>query len=299
MNEFTRLEQFAKLQKPPAIKFHDLEAEITSKITFNVLPMRVQVDFFPVTDASVLTNFTIQFNNKDLEFKSAEGVQRAAVNILGRITSMTRRPISNFEDTVEVLAPKEMLQEYAKNKSIYQKTVPLVPGTYRLNVVAKDAVAGTIALYEAAITVPRLDPDKLSSSSLVLADILQTVPTRSIGAGMFVIGGSKVRPRLDDTFRRDEKLGIYMKLYNFGADDNTHKPEGQIEYVLVKSGSNDKIIDVTEDVGQVPDASASQITIQKLLPLKDLAPGQYTLQLKVTDRKNNQVLTPSAKFTIT
>jgi hypothetical protein len=52
-------------------------------------------------------------------------------------------------------------------------------------------------------------------------------------------------------------------------------------------------------VAQVPDASASQITIQKLLPLKDLAPGDYTIQLKVTDRKNNQVLTPSAKFTIT
>jgi GWxTD domain-containing protein len=299
MNEFTRLEQFAKLQKPPAIKFHDLEAAITSKVTFNILPMRVQVDYFPITDASVLTNFTVQFNNKDLEFKSSEGVQRAAVNILGRITSMTRRPISNFEETVEVLAPKEMLQDYAKVKSIYQKQIPLAPGTYRLNVVAKDVVAGTIALYEVAITVPRLDPDKLSSSSLVLADSIQKMPTNSIGAGQFVIGGSKVRPRLDDTFKRDEKLGIYMKVYNFGADENTHKPEGQIEYVLVKSGSNDKIIDFTEDVSQVPNASSSQVTIEKVLPLKDLAPGQYTIQLKVTDTKNKQVLTPSAKFTIT
>jgi len=299
MNEFSRLEQFAKLQKPPAIKFYDLEAAITSKVTFNILPMRVQVDFFPITDASVMTNFTVQFNNKDLEFKSTEGVQRAAVNILGRITSMTRRPIANFEDTVEVLAPKEMLQDYAKVKSIYQKTVPLAPGTYRLNVVAKDIVAGTIALYEVAITVPRLDPDKLSSSSLVLADSIQKVPTNSIGAGQFVIGGSKVRPRLDDTFKRDEKLGIYMKVYNFGSDENTHKPEGQIEYVLVKSGSNDKIIDFTEDVSQLPNASSSQVTIEKVLPLKDLAPGQYTIQLKVTDTKNKQVLTPSAKFTIT
>src|SRR5262249_19760675 len=133
MNEFNRLEQFAKLQRPPAIKFKDLEAFITSKVTFNVLPMRVQVDYFPVTDASVLTNFTIQFSNKDLEFKNAEGVQKAAVNILGRITSMTRRPVSNFEETVEVLSPKEMLQDYAKQKSIYQKTLPLAPGTYRLN----------------------------------------------------------------------------------------------------------------------------------------------------------------------
>src|SRR5215471_18989092 len=41
MNEFTRLEQYAKLQKPPVIKFKDLEAQISSKITFNILPMKV------------------------------------------------------------------------------------------------------------------------------------------------------------------------------------------------------------------------------------------------------------------
>jgi GWxTD domain-containing protein len=299
MNEFNRLEQFAKLQKPPAIKFKDLEAVINSRISFNILPVRVQVDFFPVTDASVLTYVTVQFNNKDLEFKNKDGVERAAVNILGRITSMTRRPISNFEETVEVLSPKEMLQDYAKNKSVYNKTVPLAPGTYRFNVVAKDQNSGTVALYEQAITVPRLDPDKLSSSSLVLADLIEKVPTRSIGTGPFVIGGSKVRPRLDDIFKRDEKMGIYLKLYNLGSDENTHKPEGQVQYVLTKNGSNDTIIDFTEDFSQLPDASSSQITIEKVLPLKDLAPGQYTIQLKVTDKKNNQVLSPSAKFTVT
>src|SRR5205085_8501900 len=33
MNEFERLERFAKLQKPPAVKFKDLEAAVNSKIT--------------------------------------------------------------------------------------------------------------------------------------------------------------------------------------------------------------------------------------------------------------------------
>ncbi len=50
MNEFTRLEQFAKLQKPPAIKYKDLEAAVNTRITFNVLPMRVQVDYVRVTE---------------------------------------------------------------------------------------------------------------------------------------------------------------------------------------------------------------------------------------------------------
>ncbi len=134
-----------------------------------------------------------------------------------------------------------MLQEYAKNKSIYQKTVPLQPGTYRLNVVAKDIVAGNMNNYEVAITVPRLDPDKASQQHLILADQVEKVPARSIGAGMFVIGGTKVRPRVDDIFKRDERMGIYMKVYNLGTDETTHKPAGEVEYDIVRKGSNEKI----------------------------------------------------------
>ena len=103
---------------------------------------------------------------------------------------------------------------------------------------------------------------------------------------------------MGNTFKRDEKMGIYLKAYNFEADDKTRKPAGEVEYQLTKNGSNEKIFDFSEDVTKIPNASASQITIEKLLPLKDLAPGQYTLHLKITDQKRNQVLTPSAQFTV-
>jgi hypothetical protein len=43
---------------------------------------------------------------------------------------------------------------------------------------------------------------------------------------------------------------------------------------------------------------ASQVTIEKLLPLKDLVPGQYTLKVKIVDKKRNQTVNQSAAFTI-
>ncbi len=87
----------------------------------------------------MLTYITVQFDNKDLQFQAKEGVQKAAVNIYGRITTMTRRmAVRPFEDTVTVDAPTEYAAGIrASSKSIYQKTVPLPPGTYRLNVVAE------------------------------------------------------------------------------------------------------------------------------------------------------------------
>ena len=41
------------------------------------------------------------------------------------------------------------------------------------------------------------------------------------------------------------------------------------------------------------------MTIEKLLPLKSLAPWQYELKMKVTDKIRNLTVTPSAKFTVT
>jgi len=199
---------------------------------------------------------------------------------------------------VTIDSPPSMLQEFTKRQSIYQKSIPLAPGMYRLNVVAKDVIGGNMNNYEVALQVPHLDSDKLASSSLILADIIEKVPTKSIGTGQFVIGDSKVRPRLNDTFKRDEKMGIYVQFYNFGQDEKTHKASGQIEYEVTKNGTNEKIFNFTEDVGTIAGTS-SQVTIEKLLPLKNLAPGQYTIRLKVTDKTRNQTLTPSAQFTVT
>lgn len=300
MNQFERLQQFADLQKAPKVKFADLEAQVNSRIMFNLLPMQARADFFPTTTSTVMTNITLQFSRKDLQFKQDGPVSKGVVNIYARITSMTRRVVNVFEDVVSVDVPTEMLQEASKGSSIYQKSVPLPPGKYRLNVVAKDVVGGNMNNYEMSLDVPRMEEDKLFASSLVLADVLEKVPTRNIGMGQFVIGSSKVRPRMGDHFRGDEKMGIFVKLYNFQPDEKTNKPSGSVDYEIVKTSDNSKVMEFSEDVTAI-EGSASQMTIEKMLPLANLklAPGQYTLRLKVTDKLRNQSLTQSAQFSIT
>jgi hypothetical protein len=54
---------------------------------------------------------------------------------------------------------------------------------------------------------------------------------------------------------------------------------------------------MVEELASLP-GGASQIVVEKLLPLAHLPPGQYTLKIKITDRKRNQTLTPAARFTV-
>jgi GWxTD domain-containing protein len=299
MNQFERLQQFALLQKPPQVKFKDLEASVNSKIQFNVLPIQVRTDFVKLTNATVMTYVTIQMNKADLQFKTTDNIAKAMVNIYARITSMTRRPVNIWETPVVIETPAQMLAEASKGKAIYQNAVPLPPGTYRVNVVAKDVVGGNMNNYEMAITVPRFEDERLGSSSLILADLIEKVPTKNIGTGQFVIGTSKVRPRVTESYTQAEKMGIYLALYNFQADEATKKPSGAIDYEIVNAANNEKVIEFSENVTDVPGATTTSVTIEKLLPLQNFAPGKYTLKLKVTDKLSNQSLTQTASFNVT
>src|SRR3954454_10428887 len=297
-NQFEQLERQAALFRAPKVQFKDLEAQVNSTIKFNLLPMRARADYMRMTNSTVLTNVTLQFDKRDLQFSQREGVSKAVVNIYARVTSMSRRVVNVFEDVVSVEVPTELLGEAMKGSSLYQKSIPLSPGKYRLNVVAKDIIGNTLNNYEMALTVPQYDDEKLASSTVILADLIETVPPKSIGLGQFVIGTSKVRPRLSGVFERNEKLGVYVQLYNFGPDEKTQKPNGSISYEMVKVGNNEKVFAFSEEVGRLENSSSNQTTVEKILSLKNLEPGQYTLQMKVTDRNRNQVLTPSASFTV-
>jgi hypothetical protein len=72
-----------------------------------------------------------------------------------------------------------------------------------------------------------------------------------------------------------------------------------VEYEIVKTGTNERVLEFAEDLGAIENASATQVTIEKVLPLQDMEPGAYTLKLKVVDKNRNQILNHSASFTVT
>ena len=261
--------------------------------------MQVRADYIRVTDATVYANITVQFKNNDLNYAAKDKISKATVNLYGRITTLTRRSVNWFEETVTTEVPSEMLQQAMTGSQIYSKRIPLAPGAYRLNIVAKDTVGNTMNTFEMALVVPHYEENQLAASSVILADQLERVPTSSIGAGQFVIRSSKVRPRVGDVFKPNETMGIYTEFYNLGMDEKTKKPRGTIEYEVVSNADNKTVMTQIEDLATIPNASAFLVTVSKKLPLKTLAPGRYTLKLKLDDTLKNRSLTPVAQFTVT
>ena len=295
MNEFNRLELYAKIQRPPEVKFKDLEALVTSRIVRNQMQFEYRFDFLRVVGDTVLVPITIQIPNRQLTFQNKDGVHSATLNIFCRISTLTGRMVQTFEDPVSKDFPDSLLEASLKLQSIYQKAIPLRPGRYRLDIVIKDVNSGNVGVISTVLPVPRYDDDKLSASSLILADQLEPVPAKQIGTGQFVLGSYKVRPRLNGEFTTDQKLGIYMQLYNFKVDETTHRPKASIQYKVTKGGQ--EVWGITEFSDQFKQAS-DQITLERQLPLSPLGPGKYKLEITATDQLNNQTITKTAEFTV-
>jgi GWxTD domain-containing protein len=303
--EFDRLEQFAKLQAPPPVKYKDLEEIVNSKIVLNPMPFDVRTDFVKVTSDTVLVPVTIQMKNRDITFVNKDGIQRGTVNIFARFTTLTGKVVQTFEDPVQVDVPEELLPRTAENSSVYWKAIPLRPGRYKLEIAVKDVNGDRRGVWSRGVVVPDFSDDKLATSTLIVADQMDPVPTKTIGTGSFVIGTMKVRPRVAGVdgkpalFKKghDPKLNFWMQVYNLGIDKATNKPSATFEYAIINMATNKAVIqhmDSTESMGNLGD----QVTLQKSIVVANLQPGTYKIDIKVNDNISKQTIDPSAVFAV-
>ncbi|WP_158751883.1 GWxTD domain-containing protein [Acidobacterium sp. S8] len=306
--QFDRLEQYAKLEAPPVIKFKDLELEsfMTNHKLMNgpFFPFDVRADYVKVTDDTVLVPLTLQIKNRDITFNSKDGVSSGQVHIIGRVSSITGKVIQSFEETVGVEVPSELLSKTLDNKQLFWKALPLRPGRYRVDIGIKDVNnPDHLGVWAQAINVPRYDDDKLSASSLILANRMELVPSKEIGAGNFIISNTKLlpavtsNPTIPPAFQRSQKLNFWMQVYNLGIDEKSKQNAATIQYEIVDLASNKTIFDMQEDSKKLG-ANSDQVTLEKSVPLANLQPGKYQIWIKVNDSISNQKIAQSAPFTV-
>ena len=301
---FEKLETFVKATSAPPIKFTDLLTHVDTRITENRLPFDVHADFVRMTGDTVLVPITVQLRNRDITFVNQDGVQRGTVQLLGRVTTITGKVVQTFEDTVQIDVPADLLAKSVDNVALYWKALPLTPKMYRLDIVTKDVNGGDhYGNYGKSLHVPEFSEDKLATSSLILADLIQPVAKTEIGKGSFVIGDTKIRPRVEPSdgtpakFHRNERLNLWMQVYNLALDAKTRQPSATIEYTIANQGSGKTVLDVTESTSQFTNPG-EQITLQKAIALRPLEPGIYRVTITINDAVSKQTVAPTAKFVV-
>ncbi|WP_396127147.1 GWxTD domain-containing protein [Edaphobacter bradus] len=304
--QFDRLNQYAKLMAAPEIKFKDLEAYMVSSKILTGPPFLfdVRTDYVKVTNDTVLVPVTLQIRNRDITFNTKDGVSTGTVNILGRISNLNHKAVQTFEDTVSVPVPSELLARTQNNVSVYWKALPLRPGLYKIDIVIKDVNnPDHIGTWKRSMNVPKYDDDRLAASSLILADQMERVPSKDIGAGNFVIGNTRIRPRVPTgvavpvTFHRGQNLNFWMQVYNLGIDEKSKHNDATIEYQVIDLATNTTLLQTEEQTGKT-NPNADQVTLERTMPLASLQPGKYKITIKVNDGISKQQIAESAPFNV-
>jgi GWxTD domain-containing protein len=297
MNEFTRLELYAKIQQAPPVKFKDLEAVVTSRVVRDQVKFDYRFYFLRITSDTVLVPITVQIPTGQLSFQEKQGVDSATVNLFARISTLSGRIVQTFEDTVKRDVPASLLQQARSVPSIYQKAVPLSPGLYRLDIVLKDVNNGNVGVVNTRLAVPRFEDDHLSSSSLILADQITPVSSKDIGLGQFVLGDVKVRPKLDASFAASDGMGVFLQIYNLKVDNQTHKSDATVEYRVMKDKTTEPVLKFDIPKEKLPE-HGEELTLENIITLGSLPPGAYKLEVAVTDNLTKQTITPAMDFTV-
>jgi hypothetical protein len=261
----------------------------------------VRTDYVKVTNDTVLVPLTLQIHNRDITFTTKDGVSMGTVNVLGRVSSLTGRPLQTFEETVSVQTPSELLQQEQNKQSVYWKALPLRPGLYKVDIVIKDVNnPDHIGKWGQGITVPKYYDEKLATSSLILADKMERVPSKQIGTGEFVISNTFIRPRVSAnlatpvSFRQTQKLNFWMQVYNLGIDEKSKMNSATVQYQIIDMATNKTVLDTSEN----SKTNSDELTLEKTLPLGGLTPGKYQVRIKVNDSISNQEIAQSAPFTV-
>jgi hypothetical protein len=200
-----------------------------------------------------------------------------------------------FEDEIAREVTPENLEATLQRASIYQKRLILKPGVYKLEVGIQDPEGKRMGITESRLEVPDFPGGELALSSLILADRIESGPAEP-GPINFLLGDLRVIPRMDDAWRRQDNLGVYVQIYGFSIDSLNLKPSLKAEYAIIPRGSASP--EEWRDTSALVHPAGQYCRLARMVALGRLQPGEYEIHLRVEDRISGRRAVSRAAFRV-
>ncbi len=158
------------------------------------------------------------------------------------------------------------------------------------------------------LTVPDMNTG-LTTSSVILAKSLDPAPEQLTGQQQleqpFTISGYRIVPSFGAPIPQSGELMFVFFIYNEGAAASG-KPDLDVEYLFYRAAEDKAFtklatqsFNATTLPGQFDINLGHQVFVGQGIPVKDaFKPGDYRLEIKVTDKTNGQTVTRNVPFTV-
>ena len=271
-----------------------LRASLASPYPERALPILISADYYDVAGKGAVVNTAVQVPGEFLAFgQQPDGKIQAVVDLSGIVLDDKGTVKGNFLERIVTTAPNLESTKNFQNDILFTYPTQLTPGLYQVRVAVRDDKSGKAGSAHAWIEIPDLTKKKLAISSILLGERPQAPLTNVSNSS----GSNPVALSASHSFRRESTLRFLIFGYNAAPAPSDQKPDVAVQVQVVRDDQpvlttalRKMSVEGVADLGRIPYAAE--------IPLNELSPGRYLLQVTLIDRVSKQSTSRQTHFDV-
>lgn len=250
------------------------------------IPVSLSAPYFYSQPNVARVNLALELPLSKLNFEKDKGKLRAQVSILGIAYREDGTVAARFSDSIKGEADKKDLKESSAARFFYENSFQIAPGSYKLKVVLSGG-GQKFGKYESPLQIEPFDGKKLQLSGLALSNTI--LPVSEITAGLeaelleertpLVVKGMQISPSSSLRFKKDEKVGFYVEVYE-PLLAQPSPPRVGITFKVFDKKTNQQVLNSNTILLQdFIEKEHTTIPVALKLPLESIQPGEYRLEV--------------------
>jgi len=211
----------------------------------------------------------------------------ADATVFGMVQNADGQPTYQFEEVVK-------LAREGDGRVVVELPIQLQPGKHTLFLGVRDNKNSAFGTQMIPLDVPDYNrPELVLSSVLFYALGKQVTESPGTVGHAFQFGQAHFTPKREMVYKTTDTLSAFFFVYGYGIDSATAKPNLSGQYVFYKDGARWR---ATKD--EVLQANESQGVGNAEIPLSSFEPGNYKVEVRVTDKTSNKMVKQEVEFKV-
>jgi hypothetical protein len=257
----------------------------------------MEVNYFQLNRAEYFVPVAVKIPGSELALAKRRGAEHTAIDFIGEIKE-GRMTVANVRDKIDIKLTGETAAELARRPIAYDTGFTLLPGSYTIKILARDAVTGRIGTYIRSFVVPNLNKEEKSVaiSSVVLSSQAIDLDEALYNAGKdkglanqsfspLVQNGRKLIPSVTRVFSQSKEMLVYMQAYQQGVE----AAQPLVAFVTFYRGQSKAFETPPMMASESLKNRLNTMPVEFRFPLEKLPPGEYTCQVTVLNPADQKV----------
>ena len=269
-------------------KERQLEDALMLQDPITELTIAMEVNYFQLNRAEYFVPVAVKIPGRELALARRGGAEHTLIDFIGEVKDEFGATVSNVRDKVDIKLTGETAAELVKRPIQYDTGFTLLPGTYSIKFLARDAETGRIGTWLHKFTVPNLNKEEkrvaissvvLSGQRLDMRDSLYNAKDKLGAAGLnpLLQDGHKLIPSVTRVFSRARELYVYLQAY----EQNAANTEPLVAFATLYQGDR-KVFETSPiEVTEAWTNRVKTVPVAFSLSLDKLSPGKYNCQITI------------------